>query len=693
MDDELIRRLAKEPDEPIAELRSDPDGIKLDRPRVSREWLVTNGVGGYASGTVSGYMTRRFHGLLIAALPAPEGRTMMLNHLAENVRQAEGGVVRLSSRERPDGSLQPSASEHLVEFRLVCGLPVWRYEIDGFAIEKILFMPYGQNTVVARYTVMGAKKPIQLELQPWVNFRPHEGALESRIEEPYALMVRGERYEISRPGLPPLRLRVHGEKPMFTIAGSRLQNVRYSVEESRGYDAAGDLHSPGYFSAVLSEGSPVSLVATTEHWEVSEAMSAEEAHEAERLRRAKLLAAADEKGKSGTAGELVYAADQFIIKPTGRRADTARARAAGDEVRTVIAGYHWFTDWGRDTMISLEGLTLVTGRLVEAGYILRTFAHYVRDGLIPNMFPEGNNAGLYHTADATLWFFHALDRYFAYKNDPELMRHIIPVLSDIVEHHLNGTRFGIRVDPRDGLLTQGEAGYQLTWMDAKVGDLVVTPRRGKAVEINALWYNALKLLEGFCQTVGGADAGARFGELARRTRESFQRRFWYEAGQHLYDVVDGEAGDDNALRPNQILAMSLRHPVLEADRWERVLSIVEKTLLTPFGLRSLAPSHPDYKAKYFGDLRSRDMAYHQGTVWAWLIGPFIDAWLRVHPGSEPEARRFLDAFKGHLSEGCIGTIAEIFDGDSPFVPRGCVAQAWSVAEVLRCWVKTCERKG
>ncbi|HEY3593493.1 MAG TPA: amylo-alpha-1,6-glucosidase, partial [Polyangiaceae bacterium] len=548
MADDLIRRLEREPEEPPAELRSDPDGIGLDHPRVSREWLVTNGLGGYASGTVSGFMTRRFHGLLIAALPAPEGRTMLLNHLAEIVHDSEGNVIRLSSRQRPDGTLYPSASEHLVEFRLVCGLPVWRYEIDGLVIEKILFMPYGQNTVVARYTLVSGKGPIKVDLQPWVNFRPHEGALESRIEEPYALMVKGAHYELSRTGLPPLRIRVHGERPSFTIAGDRLTNVRYSLEQSRGYDASGDLYSPGYFSAVLSPNSPVSFVATTEHWEVCEAMSPDEAHEAERLRRDKLLSGADERARSGTAGELVYAADQFVIRPAGRRADAARARAAGDEVRTVIAGYHWFTDWGRDTMISLEGLTLSTGRLVEAGYILRTFAHYVRDGLIPNMFPEGNNAGLYHTADATLWFFHALDRYFAYKNDPELLHHVVPLLVDIIEHHLNGTRFGIRVDPRDGLLTQGEAGYQLTWMDAKVGDLVVTPRRGKAVEINALFYNALKLLEGFTQAVGKSENAARYGELARQTRESFQKRFWYEAGQYLYDVVDGEAGDDNALR-------------------------------------------------------------------------------------------------------------------------------------------------
>ena len=693
MNDDLIRRLSKEPGEPPGDARSDPDGIGLDHPRVSREWLVTNGLGGYASGTVSGFMTRRFHGLLIAALPAPQGRTMMLNHLAEIVHGPSGEVIRLSSREQADGSLHPSASKHLVEFRLVSGLPVWRYQLDGFSVEKILFMPHGQNTAILRYTLHGADGPVRLDLQPWVNFRLHEGSLQSPIEEPYALTVKGPHYELCRTGLPPLRMQVDGEKPAFTIAGERLTNVRYHLEQSRGYDATGDLYSPGYFAALLRAGTAVSFVATTESWEVSGAMSAEEAHRAERLRRVKLFSMADPRARAQTAGELVYAADQFVITPAGRLGDAARARAAGDEVRTVIAGYHWFTDWGRDTMISLEGLTLSTGRLAEAGFILRTFAHYVRDGLIPNMFPEGNNAGLYHTADATLWFFHALDRYFAYRQDPELLRHVLPILIDIVDHHLRGTRFGIRVDPKDGLLTQGQEGYQLTWMDAKVGDLVVTPRRGKAVEINALWYNALKLVEGFAALAGKGETAARFAEHSRRARESFQRRFWYEAGQYLYDVVDGEGGDDSALRPNQVLAISLRHPVLEPERWARVVAVVEKELLTPVGLRSLAPSHPDYKAKYFGDLRARDMAYHQGTVWAWLIGPFIDAWLRVHPGKEDEARRFLEGFNNHLSESCIGSISEIFDGDPPFVPRGCIAQAWSVAEVLRCWVRVGGRVG
>jgi predicted glycogen debranching enzyme len=354
----------------------------------------------------------------------------------------------------------------------------------------------------------------------------------------------------------------------------------------------------------------------------------------------------------------------------------------------VIAGYHWFTDWGRDTMISLEGLTLTTGREAEAGYILRTFAHYVRDGLIPNLFPEGEKEGLYHTVDATLWFFHALGRYMKATDDRVTLQRLLPKLQDIVEHHLRGTRFGIGVDPQDGLLKQGAPGYQLTWMDAKVGDWVVTPRRGKAVEINALWYNALRLLEGWVRVEQGENAACPLAEHAEKARRSFNRRFWYEQGGYLYDVVDGESGDDPSCRPNQVMAISLDHQVLDEARWKRVLEVVKQKLLTPVGLRSLAPDNPEYKARYFGDLRARDAAYHQGTVWAWLIGPFIDAWVKVYPEERTGARRFLEGFVKELGEACIGTISEVFDAEPPYTPRGCVAQAWSVAEVLRCWVKT-----
>jgi glycogen debranching enzyme len=301
--------------------------------------------------------------------------------------------------------------------------------------------------------------------------------------------------------------------------------------------------------------------------------------------------------------------------------------------------------------------------------------------------PEQEKEALYHTADATLWFFHALDRYVAATGDRQTLDTLLPKFVEIAERHLAGTRFGIGVDPRDGLLRQGAEGYQLTWMDAKVGDWVVTPRRGKAVEINALWYNALRLLEKWLRE---ADRGGEADEWARhaeRARQSFNDRFWYEEGGYLYDVIDGEDGPvDTACRPNQVFAISLDHPVLDRQRWEAVLEVVRDQLLTPVGMRSLAPGHPDYKSQYYGDLRARDAAYHQGTVWGWLIGPFVDAWLKTHPDQLETARQWVHGFDAHVDEGCIGSISEVFDAEPPYTSRGCIAQAWSVAEVLRCLV-------
>jgi predicted glycogen debranching enzyme len=655
---------------------------------LTREWLVTNGLGGYASGTVSGVMTRRYHGLLVAALPAPFGRVVMLNHLAEQLRLPDGRTIALGGEERVGSSPELHGAQYLSEFRLEAGLPVWQFDLGGWVIEKRLLLPYQQNTVHITYRLVAGDGPVRMDLRPSLHFRHHEAPVSLSLDQPYAVTVVGDRYEITAEGLPALRLRVCGEGGALTMLPHRVRQVLYRMEESRGYESAGDWWSPGQFRVWLGNGTDATLIASTESWEAVRALPPAGAQRAEQRRRARLLATAPEPARDGTAAELVLAADQFIIKPAGRVEDSVRAHAAGDEVRTVIAGYHWFTDWGRDTMISLEGLTLSTGRHIEAGYILRTFAHYVRDGLIPNMFPDRQNEGLYHTADATLWYFHAVERYVSATGDRATLRALVPVFRDIVDHHVRGTRFGIGLDPDDGLLRQGAEGYQLTWMDAKVDGWVVTPRRGKAVEINALWYNALRLLERWLRDDEGDAAAQPFALMAERTRASFNRRFWFEAGGYLYDVVDGESGDDDACRPNQLLAVSLDHPVLDEHRWAPVVETVYRRLLTPVGLRSLAPGHPDYKPTYLGDLRARDAAYHQGTVWGWLIGPMIDAWLRVHPEDRAGARRLLEGFTTHLDEACIGSVSEIFDADDPYTPRGCVAQAWSVAEVLRCWLKT-----
>jgi predicted glycogen debranching enzyme len=652
-----------------------------------KEWLVTNGVGGYASGTVSGALTRRYHGMLVAALPTPFGRTMMFNYVWESLRWPDGRTASLHTVVDTQDGKEFDTSRYLVGFRLEAGLPVWTYELEGVRFEKRVLMPYLQNTTHISYTLL-SNQAVRLELRPYVAFRLHEAPVSHPVAAPYALSALGEQFEIAPGGdLPPLRLFLHGTDKAFTVLPQEFRHAAYALEQNRGYECCGDLWSPGYFRLMLAPEAPGTLVASTESWETIGALNPGELPYAESRRRSRLLDCAKKVQRTGLAAELVLAADQFIIVPAGRVEEAARARAMGDEVRTVIAGYHWFTDWGRDTMISLEGLALCTGREREAGYILRTFGHYVRDGLIPNMFPEGTKEGLYHTADATLWFFHAIHRYLAKTGDRSTLRQLMPKLKSIYQHHVTGTRFGIGVDASDGLLRQGEEGYQLTWMDAKVDDWVVTPRRGKAVEINALWYNALTLLAGWLREEGDPMA-PEVDESAERARESFNRRFWYDDGGYLYDIVDGEQGDDSACRPNQLFAISLDHPVLDEARWRPVFDVVRQRLATPVGLRSLAPGHRDYKAQYYGDLRARDAAYHQGTVWGWLAGPFVDAWLRLNPGDKAGARKALSGFEMHLDDGGVGTLSEIFDAEEPYTPRGCIAQAWSIAEVLRAWIAT-----
>ena len=659
---------------------------------LNREWLVTNGLGGYASGTVSGAITRKYHGILVAALPAPLGRVVMWNHVSESLRFEDGEIVSLGAEERAGGQLNLGFADYLREFRLEDGLPVWVYRVRDLTIEKRIVLPHLQNTVHVSYSFSGAAKLSRLQLRPAFLFRHHETPVNQMPPEPYRLTVQEGRYEIAaaQPDLPPFRMRLQGCDSTFRVDPAWIHQVVYRTEQERGYEYEGDLWSPGWFEIGVAEDCVATLIGSTEAWDIVDVLSPDALTSAERERRARLLAQASPKAREGFPAELVFAADQFVIKPAGRLHDAARAQAAGDEVRTVIAGYHWFTDWGRDTMISLEGLCLTTGRWVEAGYILRTFAHYVRDGLIPNMFPDGKNEGLYHTADATLWFFHALARYLIATKDQITLRQMLPTLINIAEAHLRGTKFNIHIDPADGLFAQGMEGYQLTWMDAKMGDWVVTPRRGKAVELNALWFNALKLLEGWLREAGDAKTANKYAECAERARKSFNERFWFADGNYLYDVIDVNGGNetDSACRPNQLFAISLDHPILDQARWKSVVDVAEKELLTPVGLRSLSPNHPDYKPIYGGDLRSRDGAYHQGTVWAWLIGPFIDAWLKVRPGENAAARKFLERFPESMNENGLGTISEVFDAREPHRAGGCIAQAWSVAEVLRCWLKT-----
>ncbi|MDO8345846.1 MAG: amylo-alpha-1,6-glucosidase [Cellvibrio sp.] len=658
----------------------DPDD---NESTIRREWLTTNGLGGFSSGTLSGSLSRRYHGLLVAALPAPLGRTVMLSRLQEKIIIGNETFF-LNDQELIDTRASKSCM-HLKEFRLEMGLPVWIYQIDKFTLEKRILLERCRNTLLINYTLLEAPSSLELELRPAVHFRSLEAAVDQDtvdIDE-YKLTANNNIYQIRGGNYPPLLIQLKGSEHSFNISNHHWDNIYFRLEYERGYAAVGKHWSPGFFKLPLHQDQSITLIATTE--DVNNLPSSfDEVFTAEIERRINLIATAPPHLQHGEAAELVLAADQFIITPAGRQEETKRARAIGEEVKTIIAGYHWFTDWGRDTMISLEGLTLATGRYSEARHILRTFSNYICDGLIPNMFPEHDNNGLYHTADATLWFFHALHRYVNFTEDRETLRDILPKLISIIDHHIFGTRFNIGIDPVDGLLHQGAEGYQLTWMDAKVGDWVVTPRRGKAVELNALWYNALCVMEAWLSEEKDAAGAIKMRVYAERAKHSFNARFWNESSDALYDVIDGPAGLDDSCRPNQILSIALPHPVLNREHWPAVVNQVEKHLLTPVGLRSLSPRHAAYKQNYDGDLHTRDAAYHQGTVWGWLIGPYIDAWVKTYPENRTKVNDVLAGFYQHMSEAGIGSISEIFDAEPPYTPRGCIAQAWSVAEVLRC---------
>jgi predicted glycogen debranching enzyme len=660
-----------------------------DDPHLHQEWLLTNGLGGYASGTVSGQLTRRYHGLLIAALPNPLGRYLMLTALSERCHQPGLEPVFLGASDlwgrESANALMP------FEFTSELGLPRSKYQIGSSVLEKRLLMLNGQNTVLVSYRLLPGStspEPLTLDLAVGINFRSHDGNVDTPLAEHFEIKTCSHGLDIcTDPDGPVLRLAGAPDLPPLMERRESL-TLQYGTERRRGYPYEGFVFTPGYFQLQLKPGEESTVIASSESWGVIGALSVFEARSLSLHRRRSLLQRVPPALREGASAELVIAADQFIIKPRGRTHDEIRASVSGDDIRTVIAGYHWFTDWGRDTMISLEGLTLTTGRAFEARWILHTFADYVKDGLIPNMFPEGTNEGLYHTADATLWFFQALSRYWQATGDDVTLRQIFPLLENIVQKHIDGTRFGIHVDKTDGLLVQGAPGYQLTWMDAKVDGWVVTPRRGKAVEINALWYNALCWLASWKDLIEEKGAGRQIAERAEGVRESFNRRFWNEDRGYLFDVVDGENGDDPACRPNQVFAISLSHEVLDRRHWASVMQTVERKLLTPVGLRSLAPDDPNYKSCYDGDLRARDAAYHQGSVWGWLIGHYIDAWLKLHPGQNAEAHKLLSGYVNHLNEACVSSISEIFDAEPPHTPRGCIAQAWSVAEVLRSWANT-----
>ncbi len=635
----------------------------------TREWLVTNGLGGYASSSIPCANTRRYHGLLVAALNPPLGRTVLLASIGEEV-EVDGFAYRLGTNEYESGTIHPDGYLYLERVELDGTIPTFFYRTPSFLLTKTVWMEHGHNTTYIQYALSPESQPLQLTLLPFCTYRDAHALVRASIDWHFGIRSNGGSVQVrALPDAVPYRV-LTAPAMSYTSLDLWYWRFKHRVEEERGLDAIEDLYLPGQFRASLAPGESITLIATTEDEDKVDRNGAA-ALERERARqRALVTSARDEMER-----RLFAAADQFIVE----------RRVENSPLRTLIAGYHWFADWGRDTMISLEGLTLVTDRAPIARDILHAFAHYVDQGMLPNRFPETPPGAPiqveYNTVDATLWFFHALDRYLSATRDEALLRELFPVLASIVDRHIKGTRYNIHVDPADGLLYGGQSGTQLTWMDAKVGDWVVTPRIGKPVEINALWYHSLCLMGMWAAQVGASPQ--IYADLSARVRSSFDR-YWYARGGYLYDVLDGPGGNDATLRPNQIFALSLADDLVSSERARSILQTFQRELLTPTGLRTLSPLDPNFHPHLRGDQRERDGAYHRGMVWPWLMGAYVDACLKTN-GDLAAVRPFFDNLPALLAEAGIGTLGEIHEAQPSYRPVGCIAQAWSVAEALRAY--------
>jgi predicted glycogen debranching enzyme len=635
-----------------------------------REWLAANGRGSYASGTVANMLTRGYHGLLVAALSPPLGRTVMLVKADATVAY-RGSSYDLFANRWSDGAVAPAGHTLIQRFWLDGTIPVWRFACGDAVVEQRIWMEPGADTTYVRYTMAAACAPATFTVKAIVNCRDYHGrTAASDWATSYETIDRGIRIT-AFPGARSLTLRTGAGN--VSIANQWYTGFDLARERERGLQDREDHLHAVTFDAEVQPGESLILVASTDEGARPDpaALNRRRAYENRLLRTWASTRSADESAPAWVS-QLVLAADQFIV---------ARQADGGAEGRTVIAGYHWFGDWGRDTMISLPGLTLVAGRPAIARDILQTFSRYVSQGMLPNRFPDQAGAPKYNTVDAALWYFEAIRAYHEWTGDDEFLKEVFPVLDDIITQHLRGTRYRIKVDPTDGLLSAGEPGIQLTWMDAIVNGQVITPRTGKPVEINALWYNALESMAGFAERLDRpAD---RYRDLAAKARVGFQR-FWNPAVGYCFDVLDGPAGNDERLRPNQLLAVSLPASPLPLDRQRGAVDACERFLLTSAGLRSLGPTDPDYRGTYGGDQFHRDSAYHQGTVWGWLLGPFIQAHLRVHRDAD-RAESFLWPVMDLVRAMGLGNLSEIAEGQPPMRPTGCIAQAWSVAETLRAW--------
>ncbi|TMI80684.1 MAG: glycogen debranching protein [Bacteroidetes bacterium] len=642
------------------QLKKDKEILRNYQEAIRHEWLETNGLGGWAGSSIIGCNTRRYHGLLVAAVVPPAERMALVSKLDETIivnnQQFELGVNNYG------GVIHPNGNQHQLSFTKDL-FPQFTYEVAGIQLTKTIGMVHGENTTFIIYDVIKADQPFTFELLPLFTVRGYHGLMRAndavRREANFSNDVFKTRlYD----GTPDIFIKIPGGD--YRHNPSWYFHFNYDIEKYRGLDFVEDLFTPGNFSISLKQGDSLGILISTDdpvEKDVHELFRKEENRKKELLK---------EQPGDETLRQLVLAADQFIVR-------------RGEDLRTVIAGYHWFTDWGRDTMISLPGLCLSTGRYSDAKKILAAFAKTVSQGMLPNRFQDYGEPPEYNNVDGTLWYFIAIYRYLQATGDKEfVLNELLPVLQEIIEWHFKGTRYNIHVTD-DGLLYSGERGVQLTWMDSKIGDWVVTPRTGKAVEKNALWYNALLIYAYFLELNGNNDEAIHIREKALVTKKSFNDQFWDEAKGYLYDVVNGSEKDES-LRPNQLFAISLPFELIEDERAKKVFEIVTKRLYTMVGLRSLSPGDVSYTSCYEGDSFKRDSCYHQGTVWSWLLGAYVDAIMKVQPiGNKEQARVVIENFAYHLNDGCIGSVAEIFDADPPHSPKGCAAQAWGVAEILR----------
>jgi predicted glycogen debranching enzyme len=639
----------------------------------SREWLETNGIGGFASSTIVGLNTRRYHALLCAALNPPSGRAVLLSKL-EEVLLVGDRRFELSANRYAGSSgdvFHPRGFEHLGSFRLD-PIPIFRYRADDLELEKTVFLVHGENTVVIQYQIIGslAGRHCSLEVRPLIAFRDYHSTMHANSAITGEVHTQPGLASVAPyPGLP--RLYFAHNADSLDPAGFWFYQFEYEREKERGLDSLEDLYSPFALRFDLAQNPCAGIIASTSERDSAEPPQLQQ-REVERRARIPRPAISDDR----FATLLASAADQFLV-------------SCGDRT-SVIAGYPWFTDWGRDSMVSLPGLTLVTGRYDEARNILRGAARSLDRGMLPNRFSESGETPEFNSVDSTLWMFHAVHEFLRYTRDYDFVRaELYPALADVVAWHQRGTRYGIRLDS-SGLLHAGVPGVQLTWMDARVDGREVTPRTGYPAEIQALWHNALRVMAHLASEFGDVAESEQYAALADLCRERFARTFWNSEAGCLYDVIGDDGKPDPAIRPNQIFAASLSYPLLTPEQSLQVVDVVEWELLTPYGLRTLSPRDPNYHGRYQGGVASRDGAYHQGTAWPWLLGPFLTAYVKVH-GETDQARRragdFLDSLRAHLAQAGVGQISEVFDGDFPHRPGGCIAQAWSVAEVLRTYTE------